>query len=113
MDASFFRPHNGLMAVTPAPDHGGVVLGRDRPGRALRVSSHPELGRVVLSLWDGARCIGTLRVAPDDVPDMVRALTGAAVAAATHLDPPPPTVDLVKPVPDASPPRLVVVPPLD
>jgi hypothetical protein len=58
------------------------VLGRDRPGRALRVSSHPELGRVVLSLWDGDRCIGTLRVAPSDVPDMVRALTGAAVAAA-------------------------------
>lgn len=58
------------------------MLGRDRPGRALRVSSHPELGRVVLSLWDGDRCIGTLRVAPSDVPDMVRALTGAAVAAA-------------------------------
>lgn len=81
------------------------MLGRDRPGRALRVSAHPELGRVVLSLWDGARCIGTLRVAPSDVPDMVRALTGAAVAAAdgfvpdegepgpgTHLTavPPPP-----------------------
>lgn len=64
-----------------------MVLGRDRPGRALRVSAHPELGRVVLSLWDGARCIGTLRVAPADVPDMVRALTGAAVAAAApgHL----------------------------
>jgi hypothetical protein len=69
--------------VRPAPENGGVVLGRDRPGRALRVSSHPELGRVVLSLWDGPRCIGTLRVAPGDVPDMVRALTGAAVAAAT------------------------------
>ncbi len=70
------------MSVRPAPENGGVVLGRDRPGRALRVSAHPELGRVVLSLWDGARCIGTLRVAPADVPDMVRALTGAAVAAA-------------------------------
>ncbi len=102
------------MAVTPAPEHGGVVLGRDRPGRALRVSAHPELGRVVLSLWDGARCIGTLRVAPDDVPDMVRALTGAAVAAATRLDPPPSTVDLVKPpVPPSSAPHLVIVPPLD
>jgi len=70
------------MHVHPAPENGGVVLERDRPQRALRVSSHPELGRVVLSLWDGARCIGTLRVAPSDVPDMVRALTGAAVAAA-------------------------------
>lgn len=70
------------MSVRPAPENGGVVVGRDRPGRALRVSAHPELGRVVLSLWDGARCIGTLRVTPGDVPDMVRALTGAAVAAA-------------------------------
>ncbi len=68
--------------INPAPAHGGVVLGRDRPGRALRVSSHPELGRVVLSLWDGALCIGTLRVAPGDVPEMVQTLTGAAVAAA-------------------------------
>ncbi len=72
--------------INPAPVHGGVVLGRDRPGRALRVSSHPELGRVVLSLWDGGLCIGTLRVAPDDVPEMVRALTGAAVAAAGDHD---------------------------
>jgi len=83
------------------------VLGRDRPGRALRVSSHPELGRVVLSLWDGARCIGTLRVAPSDVPDMVRALTGAAVAAAdggfvpVETDPGPGThLTAVPPLPE-------------
>ena len=78
------------------------MVGRDRPGRALRVSSHPELGRVVLSLWDGARCIGTLRVAPEDVPDMVRALTGAAVAAAGDLGGSE----------DREPARLSAVPPL-
>ena len=90
--------------MRPAPENGGVVLGRDRPGRALRVSSHPELGRVVLSLWDGARCIGTLRVAPSDVPDMVRALTGAAVAAAgTEFVP-----DEVEPGPGT---HLTAVPP--
>jgi hypothetical protein len=68
------------MAVTPVPAQGAVVVGRDRRGRALRVSAHPELGRVVLSLWDDNRCIGTLRLAPEDVPDVVRALTAAAVA---------------------------------
>lgn len=68
------------MGVTPAPAAGGVVVGRDRAGRALRVSGHPELFRVVLSLWDGDLCIGTLRLAPEDVPDVVRALTAAAVA---------------------------------
>jgi hypothetical protein len=70
------------MGVTPVPLQGAVVVGRDRRGRALRVSAHPELSRVVLSLWDGNRCIGTLRLAPEDVPDVVRALTAAAVAEA-------------------------------
>lgn len=67
------------MAVTPVPAHGSVVVGRDRPGRALRISSHPEHSRVVLSLWDGHVCIGTLRLAPEDVPDVVRALAAAVV----------------------------------
>lgn len=57
-------------------------MGRDRAGRAVRVSAHPELSRVVLSLWDGGRCIGTMRLAPQDVPELVRMLTGAAVASA-------------------------------
>ena len=69
------------MAVTPVPAHGAVVVGRDRTGRALRISSHPEHSRVVLSLWDGNVCIGTLRLAPEDVPDVVRALTAAVVPA--------------------------------
>jgi len=68
------------MSVSPAPSNGGVVVGRDRTGRAIRVSSHPELSRVVLSLWDGGRCIGTMRMAPEDVPDLVKMLAGAAVA---------------------------------
>jgi hypothetical protein len=69
------------MAVIPVPARGGVVIGRDRPARALRVSAHPELSRVVLSLWDGNRCIGTLRLAPEDVPDVVHAPTSAMVPA--------------------------------
>lgn len=68
------------MPVSPVPAHGAVVAGRDRAGRALRISSHPELSRVVLSLWDGNRCIGTLRLLPQDVPEVVHALTAAAVA---------------------------------
>ena len=68
------------MSVSPVPAQGAVVMGRDRAGRALRISSHPEFSRVVLSLWDGNRCIGTLRLMPQDVPDVVHALTSAAVA---------------------------------
>ena len=67
------------MTVSLVPAQGAVVAGRDKAGRALRISTHPELSRVVLSLWDGNRCIGTLRLAPQDVPDVVRALTAAVV----------------------------------
>jgi hypothetical protein len=67
------------MFVTPLPSHGDVVVGRDRAGRVLRVSAHPELGRVVLSIWQEGQCLATVRLAPDDVPDLVRVLVAAAV----------------------------------
>jgi|1185.fasta_scaffold17532_2 hypothetical protein len=69
------------MYATPMPSRGDVVVGRDRAGRVLRVSAHPESGRVVLSMWQGSTCIGTFRLAPGDVPDLVRVLTAAAVDA--------------------------------
>ena len=73
--------------VMPVPARGAVVVERDRSGRALRISAHPELSCVVLSIWDGNRCIGTLRLAPHDVPDVVRALTEAALAEPAPSDP--------------------------
>ncbi len=63
------------MAVSPLPARGTVLLGRDVAGRALRISSHPEAGRVVLSIWDHDRCVATVRLAEADVPDLVRSLT--------------------------------------
>jgi len=45
----------------------------------LRVSPHPESGRVVLSIWDGDRCLATVRLAADDVPELVRGLSGCLV----------------------------------
>lgn len=79
LDTAPRRPHDSPV-VTPVPVQGAVVVGRDRAGRALRVSAHPEHSRVVLSLWDGDRCIGTLRLAPEDVPEVVRVLSEAALA---------------------------------
>jgi hypothetical protein len=67
------------MFATPLPAHGDVVVGRDRAGRVLRISGHPELDRVVLSIWDGDRCLATVRLATTDVPEVVRALVDAAV----------------------------------
>jgi hypothetical protein len=75
------------MSVTPLPRGGTALLGRDVRGRALRVTPHPDRGRVVLSIWDGERCVATVRLAEEDVPELVRALTACLVpdepAAAT------------------------------
>jgi hypothetical protein len=68
------------MFVTPVPSQGDVVVGRDRAGRVLRVSAHPELDRVVLSIWQDGQCLATVRLAAADVPDLVRVLVAAAVA---------------------------------
>ena len=70
------------MAVTPAPTFGAVLAGRDVAGRVLRVSAHPELGLVVLSIWQGERCVATVRVAEADVPDLVHTLTAALLPQA-------------------------------
>jgi hypothetical protein len=63
------------------PGRGDVVVGRDRAGRVLRVNAHPELGRVVLSIWQEGTCIATIRLAPGDVPDLVRVLSAVALDA--------------------------------
>jgi hypothetical protein len=60
--------------VRPLPTIGGVVVDAGRPERALRVSWHYDAHLVVLSFWDGPRCSGTVRVAAEDVPDLIHAL---------------------------------------
>ncbi|HZB47482.1 MAG TPA: hypothetical protein VE547_00160 [Mycobacteriales bacterium] len=83
-------------AVRPIPRLGGVVQDARRRARALRVSWHPEDGLVVLSLWDGPRCTGTVRVAADDVPALLEALQ---VGLPEHPDPPASAATPADPVP--------------
>jgi hypothetical protein len=61
-------------AVRPIPHLGGVLPDARGGGRALRVSWHREDDLVVLSLWDGPRCTGTVRLATADVPALIEAL---------------------------------------
>jgi hypothetical protein len=68
------------MFVTPVPRLGDVVVGRDAVGRVLRVSAHPSSDRVVLSIWQDGCCLGTFRLASDDVPQVLEILAGAAAA---------------------------------
>ena len=73
------------VSVSPLPRVGDVFAGRDVDGRMLRISAHPERGRVILSIWQADVCRATVRVALEDVPDLVQALTAAAVAEATGV----------------------------
>lgn len=70
------------MTISPLPRHGDVIVGRDVAGRTLRISGHPESGRVVLSIWQDNVCRATLRLLADDVPQFVEMLTRSAVESA-------------------------------
>ena len=67
------------MTISPLPRHGSTLLGRDQAGRRLRVSSHPDAGRVVLSIWQDDICRATMRLAEEDVPELVRMLSASLI----------------------------------
>ncbi len=87
------------MGVTPLPRRGGVLSGRDAAARMLRVSYHAEVARVVLSIWDHDVCMATLRLAPEDVPELVRGLTASLVRSEPILAEAPSTVAIPLPTP--------------
>jgi hypothetical protein len=45
------------------------------PARRLGVSTHPEAGVVVLSLWQGEQCTGTFRLRVLDADILIDVLT--------------------------------------
>ncbi|HET6817789.1 MAG TPA: hypothetical protein VFH66_11240 [Mycobacteriales bacterium] len=65
------------MSVAPLPARGGVHLDPRRGGRALRVSAHPELGLVTISIWRDDRCVATHQVPVAEMPGFVGMLTEA------------------------------------
>ena len=67
------------MTISPLPRRGSTLLGRDAAGRRLRVSSHPDAGRVVLSIWQDDTCRATLRLAEEDVPELVKMLSSSLI----------------------------------
>src|SRR5205823_1472874 len=59
----------------------------DERGHGLRATWHPDQGLVILSIWDGERCVGTFRLSQDDVPRLASFLV-AAFGGAAHSGPP-------------------------
>jgi hypothetical protein len=49
----------------------------DERGTGLRVTWHPERDLVVLSVWQGDRCVGTFRMLVQDVPRLSSLLAAA------------------------------------
>ena len=84
MDGRSSRGDDGRVTVSPIPRHGDVVVGRDVAGRTLRISGHPESGRVVLSIWQDTVCRATVRLDTQDVPHVVEMLTRSVISP--HAD---------------------------
>ena len=64
----------------------------DRRRRSLRLTPHPRQGITTLSLWDDQECVGTIRLAHDEVPALISALAESLAAAATQPPLAPPLV---------------------
>ena len=69
-----------MAEVSPLPIRGEVVVDARGGERALRVSWHPEHGLVVLSIWRGNTCVGTVQVDSAEVPHLVDVLVRGLAA---------------------------------
>lgn len=77
--------------VTTSPGiRTGVVRDADRPGRALRVSAHPDADRVVLSVWQDSSCTATVRLDRAEVVELLAALGSALLPRDAGPQTPPP-----------------------
>ena len=72
--------------VSPIPLRGEVVLDARGGARAMRVSWHPEQGLVVLSIWRGGTCVGTMQVDAAEVPHLVDVLVRGLAASAVPTE---------------------------
>lgn len=69
-----------MLPARPLPSTGSVFFDARGGGRALRVSIHPTAatsGLVVLSLWRDNVCVGSFRLAADEVDELIRSLRTA------------------------------------
>ena len=63
------------MTVPAVTRMGSWVLDRRGQGRGVRITRHPELHTINLSIWRDSACVGTVHLAPADAAEVVRALT--------------------------------------
>ncbi len=69
-----------MAQVVALPTRGGIFADARGEDRLLRVTWHHEVGVAVLSLWRDDLCVGSFRLAGEDVPALVNMLVdGLAV----------------------------------
>ena len=74
----------------PIPAAASIFLDARGADRALRVSWHSEADLVVLSMWRENVCVGSFRLAIDEVPELIAFLSaglGSAYAGARAAHP--------------------------
>jgi hypothetical protein len=76
-----------MAQVSPLPIRGEVVVDARGGARAMRVSWHPEQGMVVMSIWRGNTCVGTVQVDSAEVPHLVDVLVRGLAASASPAHP--------------------------
>ena len=62
------------MALQRTPRAGTVLPDLRGEGRSLRATWHQDQQVVVLSLWRNNVCVGSFRLAADEVPDLIATL---------------------------------------
>ena len=61
-------------SVVPLPLRGDVFVDARGSDRGMRVSWHHEAALVIVSLWRGDTCVGTLQLEHQEVPRLIAAL---------------------------------------
>src|SRR3954469_11440687 len=63
------------MTVIALPTHGRWAWDARGDGRAVRVSTHADVGLLNLSVWREDVCVGTVRLAAADVAKLITGLS--------------------------------------
>jgi hypothetical protein len=71
-----------MVAGTVMPDLREIIADLRGTDRALRVSAHPDLDLVVLSIWREDHCVASVQIAASEISALVNVL----VAGLAEMD---------------------------
>lgn len=75
------------MTVPAVTRMGSWVLDRRGQGRGVRITRHPEMHSINLSIWRDSVCAGTVHLTPADAAEVVQALTVQLAELAREAQP--------------------------